>query len=209
MFKKHEKKLRHILNRTKHALKILYRLLGILLFVAGNSILGQRGKYQILTRLIEEQFTSLDVSIKVQNVSEFPLYTRFHITIDSISEKVIDWKFFTLELIYQLGCQISDVSIEKDPENKNDNHQYMIDITKTAIGNLEKGLTSTQPMLFEPENTISVIKKAVELIKTGRDISKKTLANELNISDYRAEKLHEQIKQIGLLEKKSGSMTVN
>lgn len=196
-------------NKAKHILKISYRVLGILLVVAGNSILGQRGKYQILTRLIEEQFTSLDVAIKVQKISEFPLYTRFYITIDSISEKVIDWKFFTLELIYQLGCQISDVSIEKDPENKNDNHQYMIDITKTAIGNLEKGLTSSQPMLFEPDNTISVIKKAVELIRSGRDVSKKTLAKELNITDYRAEKLHEQMKQIGLLDKKSGNMTVN
>jgi len=180
-----------------------------MLLIAGNSILGQRGKYQILTRLIEGQFTSLDVNIKVQRVSEFPLFTRFYVLIGSVSEKVIDWKYFTMELIHQLGCLISDVSIAKDPESKQEEHRYMIDITKTAIGSLEKGLTVGQPILFEPDNTMSVIKKAVELIKTGKNISPKTLAKEININDTRAGMLYDQLKKVDFLGKKSGNMTVN
>ena len=196
-------------NRTKHILKVLYRLLGYVLLIAGNSILGRRGKYQILTRLIEGQLMSLDVDIKVQRVSEFPLFTRFYVSIGSVSEKVIDWKYFTMELIHQLGCLISDVSIAKDPESKNEEHRFMIDITKTAIGSLEKGLTVGQPILFEPDNTMSVIKKAVELIKTGKNISPKILAKEININGARAEMLYDQLKKVDFLDKKSGNMTVN
>lgn len=203
------KDLKNLGNKAKHILKILYRVLGILLVVAGNSILGQRGKYQIITRLIEEQFISLDVNIKVQRVFEFPLYTRFYITIDSVSEKLIDWKYFTMELMHQLGCLISDVSIAKDPESKKEEHRYIIDITKTAIGSLEKGLTVGQPILFEPDNTMSVIKKAIELIKTGKDVSPKTLTKEININGARAEMLYDQLKKMDFLDKKSGNMTIN
>lgn len=196
-------------NRTKHILKVLYRLVGYILLITGNSILGQRGKYQIITRLIEGQFMSLDVSIKVQKVSEFPLFTRFYLSIDSVSEKIIDWKYFLMELIHQLGCLISDVSIERDPESKKEEHRYMLDITKTAIGNLEKGLTQDQPILFEPDNTMSVIKKAIELIKTGKNISPKILAKEININGARAEMLYSQLKKVNFLDKKSENMTIN
>ena len=107
------------------------------------------------------------------------------------------------------GSSPSLYNVTPERISKNQDHRYMIDITKTAIGSLEKGLTVGQPILFEPDNTMSVIKKAVELIKTGKNISPKILAKEININSARAEMLYEQLKQVGFLDKKSGNMTVN
>jgi len=204
-----KKDLKKFWERILYTLRIIYRFVGILFVVIGNSILGRKGKYQTLSHLIEDQFSSLDMQIKVHDTREFPLFVRFYIEIDSVSEKIIDWKYFTMELVYQIGAMVSDISIEKDFKRGKDSHSYTVDITKTAIGNLEKGLTLAQPLMFEPDSIITVAKKAVELIRTGKSITPKTLKNELKINEARAEDLYDQLKKTNVFAKKSSGMTVN
>lgn len=210
VIKKFKKKIKKNFQKIKSALRTGYIVLAHILIDIGYVMLKRKKKYQVITRLIEELFISLDVYIKVERVSEYPLYVSFHTVIESGSSETIDWKYFTLELIYQLGCMFSDVVIEKDTGTKKDDHKYFIDITKTAITNLEKGVSSNQPMLFEAENTTSIIKRVVEMVRFGEKVSPKYLEDKLNINEYRAEKLYEQLEQAGFLEKKKPrNVTIN
>ena len=209
MIKKFKKKFKNFIKKVDLGLETGYLVLAHLFIALGNTMLNRKEKYQVVRRLIEELYISLDVYIKVERVSEYPLYTRFYVVVNSGYAGNIDWKYFTLELDYQLGCMISDVIIEKSEEKKDGVNMYTIDITKTAITNLEKGVTSNYPLLFEAENTMSILKKATEMIQSGEHVSPKLLENRLNISEFRAERLFEQLKQMGLLGKKSEDVTVN
>lgn len=195
--------------RLKKLLHWLYIITAHFLIFIGQQMLGKKERHQVITHLIEELFTSIDVYIQVLDISEYPLYVRFTIRIDSASEHIVNWKYFTLELVYQLGCMLSDVTIEHDPQSKKDEPRFFIDITLTAITNLEKGMSTNRPLLFEDENTMTIIKKAVNLIESGDNITPHLLKKKLNINEFRAAKLFEQLQQSGLLDKKNPKLVVN
>lgn len=183
-------------------LKLVYRITGYLLIYLGSAMVKKDRKYLLVIETIENLYSSLDVVIHVVGYHDEPLFVSFGVEIESSVDHVVDWKYFTTELIYQLGCNLSDVVIEHDSKNsaKSKNY-YNIDITKTAITNLEKGTSPVVAHVFEETNTDALMKKAIQLSKT-QTITSEVLEENLGIDAYRAERIYKQLLQAGVLDNK-------
>jgi hypothetical protein len=166
--------------------------------VLGQSLIGKKREYRVVTELIENLLTSIDAKIEVVSISTFPLYIKFKVKVSSVNVDKIDWNFVRLELMYQLGGMISDIHIEsRGHESFKEGTRYYIDITKTAITNFEKGTTSFPPFLFKEQNTESLF-KAAYLLSQKEELTEANLANKLNIDPNRAFNLYNQLKKSDL-----------
>jgi hypothetical protein len=194
-------KLQNLFVIIKRIFKSGYILFARILIILGQEMIKEKKPYSIITKIIENLLISLDVDIKVKTISDHPLYVRFTVEISSASPQIVDWRYFTMELIYQLGAELNDVVIEKNKkENNGKQNIYNIDITKTAIANLEKGITINRPVLFDEDNTMTIMKKAVKLAKDN-EITPELLEKTLKINSFRARLLYEQLKNTNITRK--------
>lgn len=141
--------LRKLLKRLLSWLKQWVRFFGFLLIALGYTFIGKKDSYQLVTDIIENLLRSVEIRLKVINVLERePLYVTFVVEVSSSNSNRIDWSYFIMELVLQLGCTFTDVNTHYEGSFGNDN-TYHVDITKTALSNLEKGTTYRHPDLYE------------------------------------------------------------
>jgi len=194
--------LRKTVEVVKKFLKIYLRIFGIILVQIGYLLMGKRGSYQTITYIIEHLLRSIEISLKVANVIETnPLFVSFVTEVSSSNYDRIDRVYFTMELVLQLGCHFTDINIyEGSKQGKN--HVYYIDITKTALSNLEKGTPYQPPEMFDENDNEKLLIQSLKLSKR-EFITPELLEKELNINAYRAEKLFHQLKKSRLLTKEA------
>jgi len=194
--------IRKTVEVVKKFLKIYFRIFGIILVQIGYLLTGKRGSYQTITYIIEHLLRSIEIRLKVVNVLELnPLYVSFVTEVSSSNNNRIDWAYFTMELILQLGCGFTDIhTYERSKQGKK--HMYYIDITKTALSNLEKGTPYQPPEMFDENDNEKLLIQSLELSKR-ETITPELLEKELNINAYRAEKLYNQLIKSGSLTKQS------
>ena len=194
--------IRKTVEVVKKFLKIYFRIFGIILVQIGYLLTGKRGSYQTITYIIEHLLRSIEIRLKVVNVLELnPLYVSFVTEVSSSNNNRIDWAYFTMELILQLGCGFTDIhTYERSKQGKK--HMYYIDITKTALSNLEKGTPYQPPEMFDENDNEKLLTQSLELSKR-EIITPELLEKKLDINAYRAEKLYNQLIKSGSLTKQS------
>jgi len=194
--------IRKTVEVVKKFLKIYFRIFGIILVQIGYLLMEKGGPYQTVTYIIEHLLRSIEIRLKVANVIETnPLYVSFVTEVSSSNYDQIDRVYFTMELVLQLGCRFTDINIyEGSKQGKN--HVYYIDITKTALSNLEKGTPYQPPEMFDENDNEKLLIQSLELSKR-ETITPELLEKELNINAYRAEKLYNQLIKSKSLTKQS------
>ena len=176
-------------------LQYIIRVTGYIFIVIGQGLIGDKRKHRVVTELIENLLTSVDAHINVENISEYSLYTKFKVHVKSVNKHTIDWNFYHLELMYQLGCMLSDIHLESlAHESFREGTHYNIDITHTAITNFEKGMGNFPPSLFTEQNTEALFKSAY-ILSQKEELTVENIKNKLNIDDLRAFYLHNQLKK--------------
>ncbi|MBI4973541.1 hypothetical protein HZC27_02955 [Candidatus Roizmanbacteria bacterium] len=169
-----------------------FRYLGFLLITLGYIIIDRKDSYQLVRNIIENLLRSIEIRLKVINVLERePLYVTFVIEVSSSNYNRIDWSYFIMELVLQLGCTFTDVNTHYEGSSGND-YTYHVDITKTALSNLEKGITYRHPDLYEKHDNEYLLNRSLELSRQ-MEITPEVLVRELDITEYRAEKLCRQL----------------
>lgn len=139
--------MRNFKKRLLHKLRILHRLVAYILIYTGESMLRPKKKYRLIITVIEDLLESIDVQIKVVKTIEEALLVRFKLSVIKPNHLDIDRDYFIRELALQLGCQLSDINTEVEEKT------YYVEITKTAIFNMEKGCTPYMPQAYkEQEN---------------------------------------------------------
>lgn len=185
----------------------VYVTTGRILFAIGCHMLKGDTKYALVRSTIENLFGSIEIYLRVVRVEEHRLYVRFVAEISSSNGDKVNWFYFLKELVYQLGCYYTDVIIDYQSTNK-ESRIYFIDITKTALSNLEKGTTPAIPSMFEEENTEGLMNKAIDLSR-HEEISPKILEEKLHIQSGRADDLYKQLKKTDILSRRSRVRRVN
>lgn len=132
-----------LIKRFKNRIRYHYKYFGIILMHLGMKMLHKKGKYLLLSSIIESIFQTDEIFIAVRKVRKYPLFLQFTIDIVSSSDTV-NWEYFKQELALQLGCEISDTAVTFNEK------RYIIDITNTAVNNFQK---NTMP--YEPDRLIS------------------------------------------------------
>lgn len=202
-----KKLLNRIIQTVLAFLRKVYYLIARIFIAIGSSMLKSNKKYLFISSTIENLLGSIEIYLKVRNVEEYPLYIRFVTEISSSNDDKISWIYFIKELVYQLGCFYTDIDFKYEKANKK-NNIYYINITKTAISNLEKGTTAHIPLVFEEKNTEWLINKALELA-AKEEISPELLEKKLQIGTNHSEELYDQLKKIEVLSHRSKDRSIN
>jgi len=190
-------KVRFIIDKNYNAIRRTFRFVkeftGYALMYWGESILGVHQKYRLISLIIENILQSKDMRVYVIRSFEHALLVRFQIEATLPEKGVIDPRYFVRELILQLGCEPSDVSM--DIENK----MLYVEITKTAISNLEKGKTPYIPKAYNPVYFDEYIEDARQIILKEGKGTPELLQKHLKIGYARAARILDELETIGFL----------
>jgi len=186
-----------------------WRFFGRMLIAIGSVVAGYRyGQYKIVTRIIETTLRSALIQMEVYAIkTEHPLYVSFIVHVRSAYSNKIDWLYFRLELMLQLGCGFTDISCTRVGTSEG-SEEYKLDITRTALSNLELGRSESPPDLFEERDTHWRLTRALEIAKT-RDLTPEILEAELEITPYHAQLLYSQITKSDALPKQPKGKLMN
>lgn len=198
MFPTFSKFLNAILDPLKGLLRIIIHVTGKIFIVIGSALLQKKDRHQTIVYIIEHLFSSVEIYLKVNRVDTLhKLFVRFEVELASSNYNKVNWNYLVFELLLQMGCSFSDISYEKS--GRRDGYDlYHIDITRTAIGNLEKATTPREPLLFEEKDAQWYVKSVLKLMEEGKDVSTEAIMKKLQISRFHAEELLEQIKRSGV-----------
>jgi len=186
-----------------------WRFFGRILIAIGSVIAGYgNGHYHVVSRTIENCFRSVLIQMKVTRViNTEPLYVTFVTSVKSSYWNKIDWTYFHSELMLLLGCGFCDIS-RTCVSTSADESIHHINITRTALNNLEMGRAEESPDLFEERDTEYRLKRALELAKTI-DLTPEILEKELGITSYHAKLMYSQITKSDALPIKPKGKLVN
>lgn len=191
-----------IKQRILHNKKILYKkfsftkqLIGYLLIAIGENLIHRKRQYSLICSIIEESLHSDDVRIKVEKTYQMPLYIRFQLKVIKPDHYDIDGSYFRREIASQLGCELSD--IDTSVEDKT----YYLDITRTALGNLEKGCTPYVPQAYHADFYDEYLEKAKKIVIKHKNPTVELLQEELDIGYARACRIMDELEEIGVLSK--------
>lgn len=172
---------------------VVREFIGYALLYWGESILGIHKKYRLISLIIEHILQSRDMQVYVIKTYEKPLSIRFQIEARASDKGTIDPRYFVPELILQLGCEQSEVIMDLD------NNMLYVEITKTAISNLEKGKTPYVPKVYNPVMYDEYIEEAKQIVlKEGKGTAE-LLQKRLNIGYARAARIIDELETIGVL----------
>ncbi len=166
---------------------------GYALMYWGESLLGVHQKYRLISLIIENILQSQDMRVYVIRSYDRPLSVRFRIEADLPEKGTIDPRYFVRELVLQLGCEPTDVNM--DIENK----ILYIEITKTAIGNLERGKTPYIPKAYNPAYFDEYIEEAREIVLKEGKGTPELLQERLGIGYARAARIIDELETLGVL----------
>lgn len=184
-----------------------YKVIGYIFLGIGVLILKKERRYCLITQTVENLLSSVEIDIKVTSIIEQPLFVRFFLKIQSSNFNRINFTYFTNELIHQLGCNYSDLDLNLVKKEEGYNLIYL-DITKTAISNLEKGVPHHRADFLEEQNADWLLEKAIELSK-NETVTISLLQEKFDISKFRAKMLYDQLLKSGALELYRQSRKVN
>ena len=178
-----------------------WRFFGRILVSIGYVIAGYgKSPYLVVARIIETCLRSALIQIDVDSIKpSHPLYISFIVHVRSAFSNKIDWSYLHLELMLQMGCGFNDITHSYIGTSGKDSI-YQIDITRTALSNLEMGRTEQPPDLFEERDTEWRLNRALELAKST-DLTPELLEKNLGITDYHAKLLYNQITKSEALPK--------
>lgn len=166
---------------------------GYALLYWGESILGVHKKYRLISLIIENILQSQDMRVYVIRSFDKPLSVRFQIQATLTDKSAIDPRYFMRELILQLGCEPSDVNMDIEKQ------MLYVEITKTAISNLEKGKTPYVPKAYSPVYLDEYIEEARQIVLKEGKGTPELLQEKLGISYTRAAKILDELETIGIL----------
>jgi|GEM_PF-6506941 len=182
-----------------HKLKQAFRYFGYFLIYTGETIIGVRSPYRLISYIIEHTLRSKDIVVHVVHAYEKPLFVRFQLKVSLPKPFNIDGDYFKRELSAQIGCHLSDINTDIE------NDTYYVEITKTAICNLEKGCTPFMPQAYKEDSYDDLIDDAKELVRQYSDISASLLQKRLKIGYARACRIMDELEELGLIAQAQGS----
>lgn len=183
----------------RYALKVMKEFTGYALMYWGESILGVRQKYRLISLVIENILQSQDMRVYVIRSFDQSLSVRFQIEASLPDKGTIDPRYFVRELILQLGCEPTDVTMDID-----DKILY-IEITKTAISNLEKGKTPYIPKAYNPVYLDEYIEEARQIVLKEGKGTPELLQERLGVGYARAARILDELETIGILTPPEGT----
>lgn len=187
-----------IFKSIKNTLKKIRFVIGAILIYIGSNLIHKKKEHLTIVYMIEHLLSSIEIFVRVREVnSSHKLFVRFDIELASSNVNKVNWKYLLFELVMQMGCSFSDVSYDY-VRTKGDYYMYHIDITKTAIENLEKGTTYGEPRFFEEKDAQWYLKNVLKLMEDTPDITPEFVMKKLHISKYHARELLEQVRKVGI-----------
>ncbi len=166
---------------------------GYVLLYWGEGLLGVRQKYRLISTIIEHILQGRDVRVQVIKAFEEPLSVRFQLKVSVPSPYDIDGDYFKRELALQLGCQLSDIATDIE------GGVYYVSITKTAIGNMEKGCTPYMPQVYEASFVDELFEEARQIVLAEGKGTAEILQDRLKIGYARAARLLDELETQGVL----------
>ncbi len=185
------------------------RFFGRILITIGSILARQhKNSFLVASRVIETCMRSFLIRIKVVDVIDRdPLHVTFVTHMQSSYSNRIDWSFFRLELMLQLGCGFHDIATYYIGTSGSASIYY-VDITRTALSNLELGRAESEPDLFKERDTEYRLKRTLELARETT-LTPELLEKELGISSYHANLLYTQATKSEALPKRPRGKLVN
>ncbi len=172
---------------------------GYALMYWGESILGVHQKYRLISLVIENILQSQDMRVYVIRSYDRSLSVRFQIEASLPDKGTIDPRYFVRELVLQLGCEPTDITM--DLEDK----ILYIEITKTAISNLEKGKTPYIPKAYNPVYFDEYIEEARQIVLKEGKGTPELLQERLGVGYARAARILDELETIGILTPPEGT----
>ena len=159
----------------------------------GEALLGVHKKYRLISLIIENILQSKDMRVYVIKSFETPLSVKFQIEATLPDKGSIDPRYFVRELILQLGCEPTDVNMDLE------NNKLFVEITKTAINNLERGKTPYIPKAYNPVYLDEYIEEARQIVLKEGKGTPELLQEHLGIGYARASRILDELETIGVL----------
>ena len=186
----------HVKNKLINKVYSIKKIIGILFIYYGESLIGGlHTKYRFISTIVENVHQSQDVAVRVKNYFENPLFVRFQLKVITPKNYDIDGDYFKSELALQLGCPLSDISTGIE------DNTYYVDITNTAIQNLEKGCTPFMPQGYEQHKYDSLLEDAKEIVLKDKITSIPALQRKLRIGYARAARIMDELQEMGVIGK--------
>lgn len=196
-------KIRFIIDKNFNAIRrvawTLKEFTGYALMYWGEALLGLHKPYRLITRLIENVLQSKDTKLYVNDIVEGSLTVRFWIAAHLPKNGTINLKYVIDELALQLGCEVSDIELNIL------NEKAYIEITKTAIFNLEKGKTPYMPTLYISDYFDTLIQEARQIVLREGKATPELLQKRLGIGYARASRILNELETIGVLTPPEGN----
>lgn len=172
---------------------------GYALLYWGESMLGLHKPYRLISSLIQNVLQSKDTKLYVSDIVELPISIRFWISARLPKNGTINFKYVIDELALQLGCETSDIDVNIL------NDRAYIEITRTAISNLEKGKTPYIPKAYTHMDFDEYLEEAREIVLKEGKGTPELLQKRLGIGYARAARILDELETIGILTPPEGA----
>lgn len=162
-------------------------------------MLGLHKPYRLVSSFIESALQSNDTKLYVNDIVDYPLTVRFMLSARLPKNGTINFKYVIGEIALQLGCEVSDIDVNIM------NDKAYIEITKTAITNLEKGKTPYIPKAYNQPEVDEYLEEARKIILTEGKGTPELLQKHLKIGYARAARILDELETTGFLTPPEGN----